>query len=74
MTTENYIHLNEILNEVAKGNNRYHLMNDEITELVQVMIGARKTTIHLKVRGVLLNCGFEIRETWNDIGMGWVIV
>lgn len=71
-----YDNLNELLAEIANGKNLYHLCDDEISELIQVRIGVRKTTIHLKVKSVLNVCGFGTKEVCADCGWayGWAII
>lgn len=69
-----YDNLNELLAEITNGNNRYHLCDDEISELIQVRIGVRKTTILSKVKSALDNCGFQTKEVCADWAYGWVII
>lgn len=69
-----YDNLNELLAEIANGKNFYHLCDDEISELVQVRIGVRKTTILSKVKSVLNNCGFKTKEVHAEWAYGWAIV
>lgn len=69
-----YDNLNKLLSEIANGNNRYHLCDDEISELIQVRIGVRKTTILSKVKSALDNCGFQTKEVTADWVTGWAII
>ena len=69
-----YDNLNELLAEIANGKNRYHLCDDEISELIQVRIGVRKTTILSKVKSALDNCGFQTKEVCADWAYGWAII